>query len=60
MLVLCRRRNEKLLIGEEIEVKVLEIKGRRVRLGIVAPDGVAIRRPETQGDAHDGARERAA
>ena len=46
MLVLARKLNERLLIGEEIEIKVLGVSGSRVRLGIEAPDHMAIRRAE--------------
>ena len=46
MLVLSRKRNERILIGNEIEVKVLSIVGSRVRLGINCPEGVRILRSE--------------
>jgi carbon storage regulator len=46
MLVLRRRRNEELLIGPDITVKVLELSGQYVRLGITAPQGVHIARAE--------------
>ena len=46
MLVIRRRAGESLLIGEAIEIEVLEIFGTRVKLGIVAPDSVVIQRKE--------------
>ena len=46
MLVLSRRPEEALVIGEGITVRVLEIKGRTVRLGIDAPPEVRIQRRE--------------
>lgn len=48
MLVLTRRCNESLLIGDEgeISIRVLEVKGRQVRIGIEAPKSVAINREE--------------
>lgn len=47
MLVLTRRMNENILIGDqEITIKILEIRGGRVRLGIEAPHDVTIRREE--------------
>lgn len=46
MLVLTRKRNEEVRIGDDIIVKVVEIKGNMVRLGFVAPDNVAIYRKE--------------
>lgn len=46
MLVLTRKKGEALLIDEKIEVRVLEVKGKQVKLGIVAPNGVRILRKE--------------
>jgi carbon storage regulator len=46
MLVLSRKIGEKIVIGDEIEVTIVEIKGRQVRLGINAPKGVKIWREE--------------
>jgi carbon storage regulator len=41
-----RRAGESFMIGEGIEIEVLEVAGTRVKLGIVAPDAVAIVRKE--------------
>lgn len=46
MLVLTRREDESIMIGDEIEVKVLNIKENQVKLGIVAPRVVAVHRRE--------------
>jgi len=46
MLILTRKVGEKIRIGDEIEVSVLEVKGRQARIGIKAPPGVAIHREE--------------
>ncbi len=46
MLVLSRRPGEELIIDGNIRVKVVEVKGNRIRLGIVAPDGMPIDRQE--------------
>jgi len=46
MLVLARKIGEKLKIGDDIELVVVEIKGDTVRLGITAPRGIAIYRQE--------------
>lgn len=46
MLVLTRKPNEEVIIGGSIRIKVLEIKGNRVRLGISAPDQVPVMRSE--------------
>ncbi len=46
MLVLTRKLEESVIIGENIEIKVLEIKGECVRLGISAPQEVSVYRKE--------------
>ena len=46
MLVLTRRKNEKIVIGEGIVVTVVAINGNRVRLGIEAPPEVPVHREE--------------
>ena len=48
MLVMKRRAGESFTIGDEIEIEVLEVAGTRVKLGIVAPDSVAIVRKEAR------------
>lgn len=46
MLVLTRKENESIMIGNEIEVKVLDLKDNQVKLGIVAPRSVTVHRRE--------------
>lgn len=46
MLVLTRKENESIMIGNDIEVKVLDLKDNQVKLGIVAPRAVAVHRRE--------------
>ena len=46
MLVLTRKSGEKITIGDDIIVKVLEIKGSQVKVGIEAPKGIAVHRSE--------------
>ena len=46
MLVLTRVKEEAIMIGNQIEVKVLDIRGDRVRIGIVAPSEIAVHRKE--------------
>lgn len=46
MLVLTRQRDETIMIGDEIEITVVEIRGDRVRLGITAPTRIAVHRKE--------------
>jgi carbon storage regulator len=49
MLILSRKRNEDIVIGEgdkKVVVRVVEIRGDKVRLGFIAEDGVTIMRAE--------------
>lgn len=46
MLILSRRIGETLVIGDEITVTVLGVKGNQVRLGVNAPKNVAVHRDE--------------
>ena len=46
MLVLTRRENESLVIGGDIKLTVLSVKGGQVRIGIDAPKEIAIHRQE--------------
>jgi carbon storage regulator len=46
MLILTRRRGERIRIGEHIQVVVTDVKRGAVRLGICAPSGIAIFREE--------------
>lgn len=48
MLILSRKANEDIVIGGNIVVKVVEVRGDKVRLGIVAPKGVPVHRAEVQ------------
>lgn len=46
MLVLARKINESIMIGDAIEISIVEIKGDQVKLGINAPSSVKIFRKE--------------
>lgn len=46
MLVLSRKNQERICIGNDIVVTVVEIGGNRVKLGIEAPEGVPVHRQE--------------
>lgn len=46
MLVLSRKKGESIMIGDQIEVKILAIEGDQVKLGIVAPKSVKVHRSE--------------
>ncbi len=46
MLILARKTNESIIIGDEIVVSVIDIKGEQVKLGITAPRNVKVYRQE--------------
>ena len=46
MLVLSRQKNEAIMIGDDVEITVVDIRGDRVRLGITAPKSVRVHRKE--------------
>ena len=46
MLVLSRKRNQRIVIGDDIEIVVVAVQGDRVKLGFNAPDDVQIHRAE--------------
>jgi carbon storage regulator len=56
MLVLSRKKNESIVINNDITVTVVEIRGDKVRLGIVAPKEVPVHRQEVY-DAIHGAKD---
>jgi carbon storage regulator len=64
MLVLTRKSNQSIMIGDEIEISVLAIMGEKVRIGIQAPRNIPVFRKEVyleikqeQAAANEGARE---
>lgn len=54
MLKLTRYPGQSIMIGDDIEVTVLSVKGRNVRLGIAAPNGYKILRAELEEETADG------
>ena len=48
MLILSRRRDESIVIGDDIKITVIDIRGDRVRLGIEAPIAVPVHREEVR------------
>lgn len=46
MLVLSRQRDETIMIGDDVEITVVDIRGDKVRLGITAPTKIAVHRKE--------------
>lgn len=46
MLVLSRKRDESIMIGDNVEIVVVDVRGDKVRLGITAPKDVPVHRRE--------------
>lgn len=46
MLILTRRINEEVMIGNDIKIRILGVKGNQVRIGIAAPEDVSVHREE--------------
>jgi carbon storage regulator len=60
MLVLTRKSNQSIMIGDEIEVSVLAIMGEKVRIGIEAPRSIPVFRKEVYLDIQQDTAESAA
>ena len=59
MLVLTRKSNQSIMIGDDIEVSVLSVMGEKVRIGIQAPQEVPVFRKEIYLEIHRERRRRA-
>jgi carbon storage regulator len=46
MLVLSRQKDESIMIGDEVEITIVDVRGNKVRLGITAPKSVPVHRRE--------------
>ena len=46
MLVLSRRKDESIMIGDDVEITIVDIRGQKVRLGITAPKNIPVPRRE--------------
>ena len=46
MLVLSRDKDESIMIGENVEVRIVDVRGNKVRLGITAPKCIPVHRRE--------------
>ena len=46
MLVLSRSRDESLMIGDDVEIVIIDVRGDKVRLGITAPRSISVHRKE--------------
>jgi len=60
MLILSRRVNEKIIIGDDIVISVVEVRGDQVKLGIMAPQSVKVFREEVYEAIQDENRKAAA
>ena len=58
MLVLSRRRNEKIVIGDDITITVLEVRGDQIQLGIQAPRSIPVHRWEVVRAIHGAEEEK--
>ena len=57
MLALSRKQGESIMIGSDIEITVLEIKGEQIKLGISAPKSVPVYRKEIYAQIQEANRE---
>ena len=46
MLVLSRQKDESIMIGDDVEITIVDVRGDKVRLGIVAPRDTSVHRKE--------------
>jgi len=46
MLVLSRQKDESIMIGDDVEITIVDIRGNKVRLGITAPRHISVHRRE--------------
>jgi carbon storage regulator len=52
MLVLSRKEDQRIMIGDDIVITLVEIRGSKARIGIQAPDGVIVLREEIAGEEY--------
>ena len=60
MLVLARKVNESIMIGDDIEIVVVDVKGDQIKLGIRAPRDVSVHRTEIYREIQEENRQAAA
>ncbi len=54
MLVLSRKKNERIHIGDNIFITIVDIRGDKVRLGFEAPPDIPVHREEVYQEIHSG------
>ena len=59
MLILTRRVGESLMVGEDITITVLGVKGNQVRIGVNAPRDVSVHREEIYDRIHEAEKTKA-
>ena len=59
MLAVSRKENESIMIGNDIEITILEVKGEQVKIGITAPKSVPIYREEVYAQIKEANKEAA-
>lgn len=52
MLVLSRRKDESIMVGEQVEIMIVNVRGNNVRLGITAPKSIPVNRKEVHDAIH--------
>ena len=52
MLVLSRNKDESIMVGEDVEVTIIDVRGNKVRLGITAPRCIPVHRKEVYEAIH--------
>lgn len=52
MLVLSRCKDESIMIGEKVEIMIVNVRGNRVQLGIAAPKSIPVNRKEVYEAIH--------
>ena len=60
MLALSRKANEAIMIGNDIEITILEVKGEQVKIGINAPKSIPVYREEVYAQIKEANKEAAA
>lgn len=53
MLVLSRTKNESIMIGDDVEIIIVDVRGDKVRLGITAPKTISVHRKEVYNAIQD-------